>query len=154
MSLVERLHQEHKQRLARMSRPPVREVVPPSPIVDDTMLQDAWRLLEKNVAKEYLSTVTRIQLTVAKEFNVSRHDMISARRTANLNEPRQIAMYLSKNITLKSLPDLGRRFGGRDHTTVLHAVRKVANRVAIDTAYAERVERLKAQFIQEEGQCD
>lgn len=62
---------------------------------------------------------------VSRHYNVSRHDVISERRTANVVRPRQVAMYLCKYITLKSLPHIGRQFGGRDHTTVLHAVRKI-----------------------------
>ena len=59
-----------------------------------------------------------IQKLVATHFNVSRADILSSRRTANVVRPRQIAMYLSKTMTLRSLPEIGRRFGGRDHTTV------------------------------------
>ena len=66
-----------------------------------------------------------IQKLVASRFNVSRADILSSRRTAAVVKPRQIAMYLSKILTLRSLPEIGRRFGGRDHTTVLHAVRKI-----------------------------
>jgi chromosomal replication initiator protein len=57
--------------------------------------------------------------------------------------PRQIAMYLAKTLTLRSLPEIGRRFGGRDHTTVLHAVRKIENLVGNDTTTADEVELLK-----------
>jgi chromosomal replication initiator protein len=60
--------------------------------------------------------------------------------------PRQIAMYLAKTLTLRSLPEIGRRFGGRDHTTVLHAVRKIENLVSTDTALAEEIELLKRQL--------
>jgi chromosomal replication initiator protein len=57
--------------------------------------------------------------------------------------PRQIAMYLAKTLTLRSLPEIGRRFGGRDHTTVLHAVRKIEGLVGNDNMLAEEVELLK-----------
>ena len=67
-----------------------------------------------------------IQRIVARQYNVSRADLLSSRRTANVVRPRQVAMYLAKTLTLRSLPEIGRRFGGRDHTTVLHAVRKIA----------------------------
>ena len=60
--------------------------------------------------------------------------------------PRQVAMYLAKTLTLRSLPEIGRRFGGRDHTTVLHAVRKIEGLVARDTALSEEVESLKRQL--------
>ena len=84
-----------------------------------------------------------IQRIVARQYNVSRADLLSSRRTANVVRPRQIAMYLAKTLTLRSLPEIGRRFGGRDHTTVLHAVRKIENLVGNDTTLAEEIELLK-----------
>jgi len=87
-----------------------------------------------------------IQRVVARHYNVSRSDLLSSRRTANVVRPRQVAMYLAKTLTLRSLPEIGRRFGGRDHTTVLHAVRKIENLVGSDTSLAEEVESLKRQL--------
>jgi chromosomal replication initiator protein len=87
-----------------------------------------------------------IQRVVARQYNVSRADLLSSRRTANVVRPRQVAMYLAKTLTLRSLPEIGRRFGGRDHTTVLHAVRKIENLVGSDTALAEEIEVLKRQL--------
>ena len=87
-----------------------------------------------------------IQRIVARQYNVSRADLLSSRRTANVVRPRQVAMYLAKTLTLRSLPEIGRRFGGRDHTTVLHAVRKIENLVNNDTALAEEIEILKRQL--------
>ena len=87
-----------------------------------------------------------IQRIVAREYNVSRADLLSSRRTANVVRPRQVAMYLSKVLTLRSLPEIGRRFGGRDHTTVLHAVRKIDALTGNDTAFAEEIEGLKRQL--------
>jgi len=84
-----------------------------------------------------------IQKLVATHYNVSRSDLLSARRTAAVVRPRQIAMYLSKVLTLRSLPEIGRRFGGRDHTTVLHAVRKIESLAAKDSSLAEVIELLK-----------
>ena len=84
-----------------------------------------------------------IQRIVARQYNVSRADLLSSRRTANVVRPRQIAMYLAKTLTLRSLPEIGRRFGGRDHTTVLHAVRKIEGLVGNDTVLAEEIELLK-----------
>jgi chromosomal replication initiator protein len=84
-----------------------------------------------------------IQRAVARQYNVSRSDLLSSRRTANVVRPRQIAMYLAKTLTLRSLPEIGRRFGGRDHTTVLHAVRKIEGLVGNDTALAEEIDLLK-----------
>jgi chromosomal replication initiator protein len=87
-----------------------------------------------------------IQRIVARQYNVSRADLLSSRRTANVVRPRQVAMYLAKTLTLRSLPEIGRRFGGRDHTTVLHAVRKIENLVGNDTTLAEEIEVLKRQL--------
>ena len=84
-----------------------------------------------------------IQRVVARQYNVSRADLLSSRRTANVVRPRQIAMYLAKTLTLRSLPEIGRRFGGRDHTTVLHAVRKIESLVGNDNTLAEEIELLK-----------
>jgi chromosomal replication initiator protein len=84
-----------------------------------------------------------IQRIVARQYNVSRADLLSSRRTANVVRPRQIAMYLAKALTLRSLPEIGRRFGGRDHTTVLHAVRKIETLATNDAALAEEIELLK-----------
>ncbi|MDQ0302812.1 chromosomal replication initiator protein [Ancylobacter polymorphus] len=87
--------------------------------------------------------VDDILRVVAKHYNVSRADILSQRRTANVVKPRQIAMYLAKMLTLRSLPEIGRRFGGRDHTTVLHAVRKIDGLVGTDRVLADEVETLK-----------
>jgi chromosomal replication initiator protein len=87
-----------------------------------------------------------IQRVVAHQYNVSRSDLLSSRRTANVVRPRQVAMYLAKILTLRSLPEIGRRFGGRDHTTVLHAVRKIEALANNDQALAEEIEALKRQL--------
>ncbi|MGB3272203.1 MAG: chromosomal replication initiator protein DnaA [Xanthobacteraceae bacterium] len=87
-----------------------------------------------------------IQRVVARQYSVSRADLLSSRRTANVVRPRQVAMYLAKTLTLRSLPEIGRRFGGRDHTTVLHAVRKIEGLIGKDTALASEVETLKRQL--------
>jgi chromosomal replication initiator protein len=84
-----------------------------------------------------------IQKLVASHYNVSRSDILSERRTAAVVKPRQIAMYLAKVLTLRSLPEIGRRFGGRDHTTVLHAVRKIEKLLGEDTGLNDEVELLK-----------
>ena len=88
--------------------------------------------LVKEALKDLLSvqnrqiSVENIQKTVADFFNIKVADMYSKKRPANIARPRQIAMYLAKELTQKSLPEIGELFGGRDHTTVLHAVRKIA----------------------------
>jgi chromosomal replication initiator protein len=84
-----------------------------------------------------------IQKVVAGHYNVSKHDLLSARRTRAIVRPRQIAMYLAKTMTPRSFPEIGKRFGGRDHTTVLHAVRKVEELAAADETLAQEIELLK-----------
>ncbi|MCR1767831.1 chromosomal replication initiator protein DnaA [Burkholderia glumae] len=89
--------------------------------------------LTKEALKDLLTvqnrqiSVENIQKTVADFYNIKVADMYSKKRPANIARPRQIAMYLAKELTQKSLPEIGELFGGRDHTTVLHAVRKIAD---------------------------
>lgn len=84
-----------------------------------------------------------IQRVVAKHYNVSRQELVSNRRTRVIVKPRQIAMYLAKTLTPRSFPEIGRRFGGRDHTTVLHAVRKIEDLITGDTKLSHEIELLK-----------
>jgi chromosomal replication initiator protein len=78
-------------------------------------------------------TIDEIQAQVAEHYRIRKAEMTSARRAREVARPRQVAMYLSKQLTPKSLPDIGRRFGGRDHTTVIHAVRQIEKLRAQDT---------------------
>ncbi len=87
-------------------------------------------------------TVDEIQKTVADHFNMKQADLLSERRTRSVARPRQIAMYLCKQHTTRSYPDIGRRFGGRDHTTVLHGVRKIEELMPQDDQIARDVEAL------------
>jgi chromosomal replication initiator protein len=84
-----------------------------------------------------------IQRVVARHYNVSKTELLSNRRTRTIVKPRQVAMYLSKVMTPRSLPEIGRRFGGRDHTTVLHAVRKIEGLSGNDNTLAQEIELLK-----------
>jgi chromosomal replication initiator protein len=74
---------------------------------------------------------------------VSKTELLSNRRTRTIVKPRQIAMYLAKVMTPRSLPEIGRRFGGRDHTTVLHAVRKIEDLSGTDNTLAQEIELLR-----------
>jgi chromosomal replication initiator protein len=80
---------------------------------------------------------------IMKHFGVNRGDLLSSRRNRSIVRPRQIGMYLAKSLTARSLPEIGRRFGGRDHTTVLHAIRKIESLLAEDAALREEMEVLK-----------
>jgi len=88
-------------------------------------------------------TIEEIQKRVAEHFSIRITDMSSARRARNVARPRQVAMYLAKQLTQRSLPDIGRRFGGRDHTTVMHAVSRVGELMSRDAGFAEDVELLR-----------
>ncbi|MDC9822479.1 chromosomal replication initiator protein DnaA [Devosia sp. ZB163] len=80
---------------------------------------------------------------VSRHYKVPRNDLLSSRRSRDVVRPRQIAMYLAKALTSRSLPEIGRRFGGRDHTTVLHSVRKVEQMIKDDGELAQEIELLK-----------
>ena len=101
------------------------------------VLHDLLRAYDRRI------TVEEIQRQVASHYQVRMGDMHSARRSRAVARPRQIAMYLSKQLTQHSLPDIGRRFGGRDHTTVLHAVKKVDELCAVDAGFRDDVEFLR-----------
>ena len=97
------------------------------------ILSDVLRSYERRI------TIDEIQRKVAEHFTLRLSDMHSARRSRNVARPRQIAMYLCKKLTPRSLPEIGRKFGGRDHTTVMHAVRKIDQMVGEDIAFADEV---------------
>jgi chromosomal replication initiator protein len=100
------------------------------------LLQDLLRANDRRI------TIDEIQRRVAEHFNIKMAEMTSARRSRVVARPRQVAMYLAKHLTQRSLPEIGRRFGGRDHTTVMHAVKKVEELTRTDRAFAEDVELL------------
>ena len=101
------------------------------------VLRDLLRANDRRV------TIEEIQKRVAEHFNIRLADMHSARRARAVARPRQVAMYLAKQLTARSLPEIGRKFGGRDHTTVMHAVRKVEELRATDSSFNEDVELLR-----------
>jgi len=101
------------------------------------VLQDLLRANDRRV------TIEEIQKKVAQHFNIRLADMHSARRARNVARPRQVAMYLSKQLTTRSLPEIGRKFGGRDHTTVMHAVRRIEELRQTDANLAEDIDLLR-----------
>ncbi len=88
-------------------------------------------------------TVEEIQRKVSDHYNIRLSDLIGPKRVRTFARPRQIAMYLSKQLTSRSLPEIGRRFGGRDHTTVMHGVRRIEELRAKDSQIAEDLELLR-----------
>ena len=101
------------------------------------VLHDLLRASDRRV------TIEEIQKRVAEHFNIRMADMHSARRSRAVARPRQVAMYLSKQLTSRSLPEIGRKFGGRDHTTVMHAVKKIEELRTADMNFAEDVDLLR-----------
>jgi chromosomal replication initiator protein len=101
------------------------------------LLHDLLRASERRV------TIDEIQRKVAEHFNIKMSEMTSARRARIVARPRQVAMYLAKQLTQRSLPEIGRKFGGRDHTTVMHAVKKIEELLATDPTLGEDVELLR-----------
>jgi chromosomal replication initiator protein len=88
-------------------------------------------------------TIEEIQRKVAEHYNIRLSDMIGPKRLRNIARPRQVAMYLSKQLTPRSLPEIGRRFGGRDHTTIMHGVRKIEELMTIDSQLADDLQLLR-----------
>ncbi|MCP3053967.1 chromosomal replication initiator protein DnaA [Aurantimonas marianensis] len=105
--------------------------------LDDLLKQ----LIRANIERRV--RVEDILKFVSRHYNVTRTDLLSARRTRTIVRPRQIAMYLAKTMTPRSLPEIGRRFGGRDHTTVLHAVRKIEGERANDEKLSEELDLIR-----------
>ncbi len=101
------------------------------------VLQDLLRSHDRRI------TIDEIQRKVAEHYNIRLTDMHSARRARAVARPRQVAMYLAKQLTARSLPEIGRKFGGRDHTTVMHAVRKIEELSGDDASFAQDVEVLR-----------
>ncbi len=101
------------------------------------VLHDILRAHDRKV------TIEEIQKKVAEHFNIRQTEMTSARRARAVARPRQVAMYLSKQLTSRSLPEIGRKFGNRDHTTVMHAVARVTELMQADGDFAEGVELLR-----------
>jgi chromosomal replication initiator protein len=88
-------------------------------------------------------TIEEIQRKVAEHYNIRLSDMIGPKRLRTIARPRQVAMYLSKHLTLRSLPEIGRRFGGRDHTTIMHGVRKIEELMQTDSQLADDLQLLR-----------
>ena len=105
------------------------------------MAQDA--LADMLRSSERRVTVEEIQKKVAEHYNIRLSDMIGPKRQRGVARPRQVAMYLSKHLTSRSLPDIGKRFGGRDHTTILHGVRTIDELRTTDSQLSEDIEMLR-----------
>ena len=111
---------------------------PITPDVAETVIRDLVQGLEPRRIK--IEDILRI---ISRHFGVSKGDLLSQRRHRSVVWPRQIGMYLAKQLTARSLPEIGRRFGNRDHTTVLHAIRKIEGELAGNPRLKEELEELK-----------
>ena len=107
----------------------------------------------KKILKDFINSnnksinVEFIQNLVATHFNLNLQEMLSPRRSRALARPRQIAMYLAKQHTTNSLPDIGRKFSNRDHTTVIHAVKKIDELIKKDNEIRQSVTEIKKKFL-------
>lgn len=117
-----------------------RKLFPPLPA------KPLWFSIEEEIIPEEprRPKIEEIQRAVAESYAITRVELCSRRRHASVVRPRQVAMYLAKTMTHQSLPEIGRRFGGRDHTTVLHAVRKM-------DALRKRDQKLDAEIVKVEN---
>jgi chromosomal replication initiator protein len=93
-------------------------------------------------------SIRRIQETVSERFNLSLAELTGEKRSQNIVYPRQVAMYLSRELTDSSLPKIGKEFGGRDHTTVIHATSKIARLIREDRSVYNLVQELTARIKQ------
>ena len=101
------------------------------------VLQDLLRANDRHV------TIDDIQKRVCEHYNIKMADLLSPRRARAVARPRQVAMYLAKQLTTRSLPEIGRKFGGRDHTTVMHAVRKIEQLKEANAELSEDIELIR-----------
>lgn len=112
--------------------------------IEITLDQCKGLLSDLIAADERRITVDEIQRHVAGRYEVTVEDIRSARRSQNIVLPRHIAMYLARLLTTRSMPEIGRQFGNRDHTTVLHGVRRMEERRATDPEFASEIEQLRS----------
>ena len=108
----------------------------------------------KNILKDVFSqirviTVDKIQNVVSNFFNIALSEMLSQRRSRPLARPRQIAMYLAKKMTSRSLPEIGRRFANRDHTTVIHAVKTITRLSEQDDEMKKNLNQIKSLLLEQ-----
>ena len=108
---------------------------------------ECQKILKDFIGSNKSINVESIQNIVAAHFNLNIDEMLSPRRSRSLARPRQIAMYLSKKFTSKSLPDIGRKFSNRDHTTVIHAIKKIEDLLKKDSEIKHSVNEIKKKFL-------
>ena len=110
-------------------------------VLQSSLLSDILLVNEKNISINF------IQEQVSSFFNLKLSDMTSSRRSINIARPRQIAMYICKAITSFSYPEIGKAFGGKDHTTVMHAVKKIEALLLVDQKLKKQLSEIKISII-------
>ena len=160
-------HQQRRERQSRYEakayRPPMMLLAPVRPLAEKAAAPITDYCAPREWRKRYVRPIGPrndldacpipfiqfkwITEAVSRESRVPMTDIYSARRAAGIVVPRQIAMYLAKTLTLRSTPEIGRHFGGRDHTTVMHAFRKIAAMEASDPKLKARLKRLSKSIL-------
>lgn len=147
MSALAKFHQAHKERLARIEaaafRPSIVVVPEPEPIDQQETEEIKPRRYWFRIIGAGAPTIKDIQMVTAEFYGIPESDMRSQRRDMPVARIRQVAMYLAKAMTEKSMPEIGRRFGGKDHTTILHAVRRIKALMETDRELADEVAEIK-----------
>lgn len=163
-------HMQWRRQMYAQVKPAIVEIVPePEPAEESETLSMAKRMeeleatvkrlqsefvrarIERSVAQEPVEGPTSVKLdhivkVVARFYGISMADIRSNRRTTSVVLPRQVAMYLCRQLSLKSLPEIARHVGGKDHTTVLHACRKIEPMLRSDARFCQEVAELEALF--------
>lgn len=156
MSLVQQLHAERKARLERLGVATYRAEYspPPAPPETEYLAHDAgwetmWHydLVSTRARPPKEVSVKNIQQVVADHYKVDVKDILAHRRTSDIVLPRHVAMYLTKKLTHRSLPEIGRLFGRRDHTTVLFAIRKIEALFETDSDLYRTITQLRRRFV-------
>lgn len=149
MSLVESYHSAHQARLARIHAAARWREEPPinaEPFYPGMWFHHLVNQTDDPAIHARALRISDVQKAVCRKFKVSRIDMLSGRRTKDVVLPRHVAMYLSRKMTLQSIPEIGRRFGGRDHTTVLFAIAKIDRLKEIDAGLAEKIRDIRLEL--------
>jgi hypothetical protein len=157
MTLVEQYHSQHKARLQRIASAAYANKVQSAANVDDAqveILEDRWAALARKpgwfeIVSEDMPPGSAMKIddvirVCCKYFDMTRSELTSARRNARVVYARQIAMYLAKHHTTKSYPEIGRRLGGRDHTTVIHGQRRIESQLLKNAGVAYDVAQVEA----------
>jgi hypothetical protein len=137
-ALLERLQKHHgTEEVIVEAEPP--EQLPPIP-------NETVAIAAEIAFPDWVNIVTKIKAAVCKEWGISAVDLVSQRRAPKYVLPRQVGIFLCRKITTRSLPEIARRFGGRDHSTAIHAVRKIEQRIETDAALRARIAMLADLF--------